>query len=68
MLIEIDLISNLWLAPSRVTLVCKVGHVINSFESHVFICTGIKKKTLSQYLHFTVTYRITEAKVKLTAN
>lgn len=40
----IDLISNLWLAPSRVTLVCKVGHVINSFESHVFICTGIKKK------------------------
>lgn len=45
MLIGIDLISNLWLAPSRVTLVCKVGHVINSFESHVFICS--KKNCLN---------------------
>lgn len=65
MLIGIDLISNLWLALSRVTLVCKIGDVINSFKSQVLIC--IKKK-LSQYLHSTVTYRITEAKVKLTAN
>lgn len=38
MLIGIDLISNLWLAPSRVTLVCKISHVINSFKSQVLIC------------------------------
>lgn len=39
MLIGIDLISNLWLVFFRVILVCKVGYVINSFESYVFICS-----------------------------